>query len=157
MSRGRHPDLGRGIAEPVARRRGTVHMIEPGPDTLFDLIITSPGTFAAVIIRRAQRLCAPLPDLVAESGDLVCLVRQLPCGGQVSREIWWYNRNGRWRFFRIDETDIVELSADGTPHTPDPKNAVKPDGEGAGIVTPSISPPGKVPVGEHEGDHPALS
>jgi hypothetical protein len=132
-------------------------MIKPGSDTLLDLVITSPGTFTAVTIRRTQRLYAPLPDLVAESGDLVCHVRQLPYGGQVSREIWWYNRNGRWRFFRIDEAEIVELSSDGTPHPPDPRNAVKPDGNGAGIVTSSISPPGKVPVGESEGDHPASS
>ncbi len=133
-------------------------MIEPGSDTLFDLGITGPGTFAAVIIRRAQRLYAPLPALVAESGDLICQVRQqLPCGGQFSREIWWYNRNGRWRFFRIDETDVVELAADGTPRLPHPGNTGKPDGEGAGIVTSSISPPRKVPVGEPDWDHSALS
>jgi len=103
-------------------------MIEPGPDTLLDLVITSPGTFAAVIIRRAQRLCAPLPDLVAESGDRVCQVRQLPCGGQVSREIWRYNRNGKWRFFHIGENAIVELAMDGTPLLPDPGNSGKPEG-----------------------------
>ena len=147
MSRGRHPDLGRELAEPVARRRGTVHMIEPGPDTLLDLVITSPGTFAAVIIRRAQRLCAPLPALVAGSGDLVCQVRQLPCGGQVSMEIWWYNRNGRWRFFRIYENAIVKLAADGTPLPPDPENTGKPEEMTAGMAAVPVAPPAVIPTG----------
>lgn len=150
MSRGRHPDLGRGIAEPVARRRGTVHMIKPGPDTLFDLVITGPGTFAAVIIRRAQRLCAPLPDLVAESGDLFCQVRQLPCGGQVSREIWWYNRDRHLRFFQVGETGLVELSADGSPLPAKETKAGKPATKDARIVPMGDAPEeggGEVPAG----------
>jgi len=35
-NRCRHPDLGRTLVEPVAKRRGIVHMIEPGLDTLSD-------------------------------------------------------------------------------------------------------------------------
>ena len=117
MSRGRHPDQGRKLAEPVAKRRGVVHMIEPGQNTLLDLVIAGPGIFYAVTIRRIQRLRASLSDLEAGFGDLIGEVRQLPCGDPVSREIWWYNRAGHLRFFRVNETALVELAADGSPLT----------------------------------------
>ncbi len=117
MSRGRHPDQGRKLAEPVAKRRGIVHMIEPGQNTLLDLVIAGPGMFCAVTIRRAQRLRAALSELEAGFSDLIGEVRQMPCGDPVSREIWWYNRAGHLRFFRIDETALVELAADGSPFT----------------------------------------
>ena len=113
MSRGRHPDQGRALAEPVAGRRGRIHMIEPGQNTLLDLVIAGPGMFHAVIIRRTRRLRATLQDLEAGFGGLIGEVRQLPCGDPVSREIWWYNRAGHLRFFRVDETGLVELAADG--------------------------------------------
>jgi len=113
MSRGRHPDQGRALAEPVAKRRGVVSMIEPGDHTLLDLVITGPGIFSVVTIRRAQHLRAPLHEFETEFGGLIGEVRQLPGGDPVLREIWWYNRAGYLRFFRVDETALVELAADG--------------------------------------------
>jgi len=115
MTRGRHPDQGRALAEPVAKHRGVVHMIEPGQNTLLDIVITGSGIFGAVAIRRAQRLHAPLPDLEDGFNDLINQIRQLPSGDQISREIWWYNRDGHLRFFRIEGTGLVELAADGSP------------------------------------------
>ena len=140
MSRGRHPDQGRALAEPVARRRGTVHMIAPGKDTLIDLVIAEPGIFAAVTVRRAQRLCAPPPDLEAEFRTLISRVRQLPGGAPVSREIWWYNRDGRFRFFRINETGLMELTTDGSPLPAREANAGK-----AGKKVTRLAAPAGVP------------
>ena len=114
MSRGRHPDQGRALAEPVAKRRGRVHMIAPGQDTLIDLVITGPGMFHVVIIQRTRRLRISLPELEAGFGDVIGEARQQPCGDPVSREIWWYNRAGHLRFFRVGETALVELAADGS-------------------------------------------
>ena len=149
MTRGRHPDLGRALAKTVAKRRGIVHMIEPGENTLLDLVITGPGALAAVTIRRAQRLYAPLPVLEAEFSDLICEVRLLPGGGQVTREIWWYNRDGRLRFFRIDETGLVELARDGTPLTVRTTPAKKPYGR----EVQTAASPGAVPAEGVEGEH----
>ena len=92
-------------------------MIEPGQNTLLDLVITGPGIFCAVIIRRTHRLRASLPEIETEFCDLIDEVRQLLGGDPVSREIWWYNRAGHLRFFRIDETALVELAADGSTLT----------------------------------------
>ena len=122
MTRGRHPDQGRALAEPVARRRGMAHVIEPGQHTLLDLVITGPGIFCAVTVRRAQHLRAPIPELETEFGSLIGEVRQLPGKEPVSREIWWYNRAGQLRFFRVDATALVELAADGQPLTEKPGN-----------------------------------
>jgi len=117
MTRGRHPDQGRALAEPVAKHRGVVNRIEPGQHTLLDLVITGPGIFCAVTIRRTRRLRASPSEIEAGFGGLIGEVRQLPCGDPVSREIWWYNRAGHLRFFRVDETALVELAADGQPLT----------------------------------------
>lgn len=114
MTRGRHPGQGRALAEPVAKRRGMVHMVEPGQDTLLDLVIAGPGIFGAVTIRRVHRLRASLTEIENEFGDLIGEVRELACGDPVSREIWWYNRDGHLRFFRVEETVLVELAADGS-------------------------------------------
>jgi len=150
MTRGRHPDQGRALAEPVAKRRGVVHMIEPGTNTLLDLVITGSGIFSAVTIRRAQRLCAPLPDLEAGFADLISRVRLLPCGEQVSREIWWYNRDGHLRFFQVGETGLVELSADGSSLPAKETKAGKPAKKDARIVPTGDAPEeggGEVPAG----------
>ena len=122
MTRGRHPDQGRALAEPVAKRRGVVNRIAPGQDSLLDLVITGSGIFYTVTIRRTHRLRASLPEIEAEFGGLISEVRQLPGGEPVSREIWWYNRAGHLRFFRVDATGLVELAADGSPLSDKPKN-----------------------------------
>lgn len=114
MTRGRHPFRGRILAQPLARLRGTVGMIEPAPGTLLDLVITSPGSLAAVTIQKADYLHMPASALEARYGDLISRIRLLPQGGPVSREVWYYNRYGTWRFFRIDAAGIQELAADGT-------------------------------------------
>ena len=114
MTRGRHPLRGRAFALALARLRGTVGMIEPGPDTLLDLVITSPGSLAAVTIQKEECLHVPATAFETRYGDLLSQVRLLPQGGPVSREVWYYNRYGTWRFFRIDSVGIRELAADGT-------------------------------------------
>ena len=103
-------------------------MIEPGENTLLDLVITGPGALAAVTIRRAQRLYAPLPVLEAEFSDLICEVRLLSGRRPGHTGDLVYNRDGRLRFFRIDETGLVELARDGTPLTVRTTPAKKPYG-----------------------------
>jgi hypothetical protein len=151
MTRGRHPDQGRALAKPVAQRRGIVHMIEPGQSTLIDLVIVGSGIFSAVTLRRAQRLHAPLPDLEAEFGDLINRVRQLPGGERISREIWWYNRDGHLRFFQVGETGLVELSSDGLSLPVGDTPAKKPGAKKAGMAAPAGDVPegdtGEVPAG----------
>lgn len=114
MTRGRHPIRGRALAQPLARLRGAVSMIEPEPDTLLDFVITAPGSFAAVTIKKVELLHGPAAAFEAKYGDLIGQIRQLPEGCPVSREVWYYNRYGSWRFFRIEDTGTRELTRDGT-------------------------------------------
>jgi hypothetical protein len=78
----------------------------PGPKTLLDLVITAPGSLAAVTIRKVERLHMPVPAVETQYGDLIAQVRQLPHRGPVSREIWYYNRYGTWRLIRQDKGDL---------------------------------------------------
>jgi len=114
MTRGNHPLQGRSLVRPLAGLRGSVSMIEPEPDTLLDLVITRPGSFAAVTIKKVELLHGPAAAFEAKYCDLIGQMRQLPDGGPVSREVWYYNRYGSWRFFRIEDTGLRELTRDGT-------------------------------------------
>jgi len=127
-------------------------MIEPGPDTLLDIVIT--GSLVAVTIRRAQRLYTPIPVLESEFGELICQVRELPRGGPVCRECWWYNRHGKLRFFRVHGTAIMELTADGTLLPAGTETTEKPAEQGAGLAAYPKAPPGEVPAGWSQVDHP---
>lgn len=154
MTRGRHPDLGRTIAEPVANRRGKVLMIEPGPDVLPDLVIVAPGSMTVVTIQKVKRLTLSVQDLEAEFADLICEIRQLPHGGPVTRECWYYNRRGKLRFFRIDDTAIVELAADGTPLPAGTVVTEKPAEQSAGTAVSPVMYPGEGPRGVSPGSTP---
>ena len=113
MTRGKHPFQGRSLARPLAGRRGSVSMIEPEQDTLLDLVITSPGSFAAVTLKKVEMLHGPAEVFETRYDDLIGQIRQLPDGCPVSREVWYYNRYGSWRFFRIEDTGLRELTRDG--------------------------------------------
>lgn len=154
MTRGRHPDLGRTIAEPVANRRGKVLMIEPGPDILPDLIIMAPGSMTVVTIQKVKRLSLSVQDLEAEFSDLICEIRQLSHGGPVSRECWYYNRRGKLRFFRIDDMAIAELAADGTPLPAGTVVTEKPAEQSTGMAVSPMVRPGVVPAGASPGGTP---
>lgn len=88
-------------------------MIEPAPGNLLDLVILSPGLIAAVTIRKAEQLHMPVAVFETKYSELIRRMRLMPQGGIVSREIWYYNRYGTWRFFRIEDTGIRELSREG--------------------------------------------
>ncbi len=79
---------------------------------LADFVIAGSGTLAFVRMRKVQRLHCPPEKIEADLQEEVWMLRRIP-GGSVSRELWPYSRYGVLRFFRVGDTGLAELGADG--------------------------------------------
>jgi hypothetical protein len=79
-----------------------------------DLVVSGSGILAIIRIQNAPRLHGPPAEIAAEFRDAIALLRLHPAGSPVSRELWLYSRYGVLRYFRVEESGIVELGADGS-------------------------------------------
>ena len=80
-----------------------------------DFMILGNGNLIFVRVRKARRVGDTREEMEREFGEPVMQLRSFPSSGLVTRELWTYTRYGIWRFFRIDDTTIVEICQDGTP------------------------------------------
>ena len=92
-------------------------------------------------MRKVQRLHCPPEKIEKDLQEEVEMLRRIP-GGSVSRELWPYSRYGVLRFFRIGDTGLAELGADGQLLSISPEqkgSAGVPEGEIAtgAVVTPA--------------------
>jgi hypothetical protein len=113
MSRGPLPSKGFDAALPVARARGHVERIRRMRGNTADLMVSGGGILAIIRLQNAPRLYGTLVEIAREFYDAIARLRIHPAGGPVSRELWLYSRYGMLRFFRVEETGIVEIGADG--------------------------------------------
>jgi hypothetical protein len=112
MTRGPAPVIWMDAALPVAEARGQVMMFCHSGRNLADFIIVGTGTLAFVRVRKVQCLHGPPEEIEGDLRNEVNMLRRIP-GGSVSRELWPYSRYGVLRFFRVEDTGLVELGADG--------------------------------------------
>jgi len=112
MTRGPAPVIWKDTALPVAQNRGQVMMFCHSVRNLADFVIVGSGTLAVVRVRKVQCLHGPPEKIEGNLQNDVNMLRRIP-GGSVSRELWPYSRYGILRFFRVEETGLVELGADG--------------------------------------------
>jgi len=112
MTRGPAPVIWMDAALPVAEARGQVMRFNHSVRNLADLVIVGTGTLAFVRLRKVQCLHGPPEEIEGDLRNEVNILRRIP-GGSVSRELWPYSRYGILRFFRVEETGLVELGADG--------------------------------------------
>ncbi|WP_321506326.1 hypothetical protein [uncultured Methanoregula sp.] len=115
MPRGRPPYRGLKNAIPVARARGRVMRFFQDDECAADLLIAARGGIIFVRIRRSIRIRIPISDLEAEFREPVLMLRSLPRSGHILREFWLYSKYGTWRYFRVDETGLVEIDYAGQP------------------------------------------
>jgi hypothetical protein len=99
-------------ALPVAEARGQVMRFRHSVRNLADFVIVGSGTLAFVRVRKVQCLHGPPEKIEDDLRDEVNMLRRIP-DGSVSRELWPYSRYGVLRFFRVKDTGLVELGADG--------------------------------------------
>ena len=115
MTRGRPPRQGLDDAHRVATARGTVMSFVKNRENRCDFMIVGNGNLVFVQVRKARRAGTTQEEMEREFGETVMRLRSFPSSVSVTRELWTYTRYGIWRFFRIDDTTIVEICQDGKP------------------------------------------
>ena len=115
MTRGRPPGQGLGDARRVATARGTMMSFVKNKENRCDFMILGNGNLIFVRIRKARRVGCTREEMEREFCEPVMRLRSFPPSVSVTRELWTYTRYGIWRFFRIDDTTIVEICQDGKP------------------------------------------
>jgi hypothetical protein len=115
MTRGRLPKKGLEDAILVAKARGTVMIFLQIKETLCDFMIMGNGNFVFVRVKTAGRIRGTREEIEREFRESIMRLRSFPSSGLILKELWIYSRYGIWRFFRIEDTGMVEICQDGTP------------------------------------------
>ena len=115
MSRGRPPAKGICEAMPVARARGRVMEIRQNGDTPAMMVIVADGKVHFIFIRRADPFRITPAEMEAENRDVLAFVRSLPGSADIVREFWPYSKYGALRFFRVEDSGLLEIGRDGKP------------------------------------------
>ena len=118
MPRGRPPTKGLEDALPLARARGRVMQFVQQEECAAELLVIMDGEIVFIRIRRSVRIRKTLPDIEAEFREPVDMLRTIPDREHVLREFWLYSKYGTWRYFRIEETGLVEIDCNGKPLNP---------------------------------------
>jgi hypothetical protein len=154
MTRGRPVTTALDVAIHIARLRGTVMTFKPGPENFAHLLIRSPGTITFVLIRYASHLHGTPEEIEAMCQDTLVLLRSVPGSGPLVRELWLYSRYGGWRYFRVEDACITEISGNGEAVAPEPKIEKKEKSEGAGSQPEPVHPPGDTTPQQGTGQAP---
>jgi hypothetical protein len=97
----------------IAKKRGETRQFMHGPGTICNFIIYCLGFVALVRIKRVTRVhCSPA-WIEREAADALADLRAIASGSGVSRELWVFLPRGRFRFFRVTDTGLIELSREG--------------------------------------------
>jgi len=115
MTRGRPPATGLEIALPIARARGRVMEIVQTGETTAAFVIVADGKIIIVGIRRAEPFRRTPGELDAENHEPLALFRSFPGSADIIREFWVYSKYGTLRFFRVEESRLLEIGRDGLP------------------------------------------
>jgi hypothetical protein len=113
MSRGRRPLMALREAVLIAKTRGETRQFVHGPGTICNFVIYCLGFVALVRIKRVTRIhCSPA-WIEREAADALADLRAIASGSGISRELWVFLPRGRFRFFRVTDTGLIELDRTG--------------------------------------------
>jgi hypothetical protein len=134
MSRGRPPSTGIDAALPIARARGRVMEIVQNGDTPAMFVIVADGKVFFIYIRRADPFRVTPAEMEAENHVVLAMIRSLPGSADIIREFWPYSRSGTLRFFRVEDSWLLEIGRDGQPlAVPEVKPKVERVGKEKGV------------------------
>ncbi|MFA5331744.1 MAG: hypothetical protein WC342_05150 [Methanoregula sp.] len=114
MSRGRRPLVAVSEAVHIAKKRGETRQFMHEPGTICNFVIYCPGFTAHIRIKRVTRVHCPHAWIEGEAADALRTLRAIAPGTGISRELWIFLPRGAFRFFRVEETGLIELNRDGT-------------------------------------------
>ena len=115
MSRGRPPSNGIREALPIARTRGRVMEIVQNGDTPAMFVIVADGKVYFIYIRRADPFRVTPAEMETENREVLATIRTLPHSADIIRELWPYSKAGTLRFFRVEDSWLLEIGRDGLP------------------------------------------
>ncbi len=156
MTRGRKPLMALREAVLIAKKRGETRQFMHEPGTICNFVIYCPGIVAHVRIKRVTRVHCDHAWIQREAADALAALRAIASGSGISRELWVFLPRGAFRFFRVTDTGLVELSRDCsvTPEKPGPVTVGQPltlghqTRTGVGVIPPVQALPVEFSVGE---------
>ena len=113
----------------IAKKRGETRQFMNEPGTICNFVIYCPSIVAHIRIKRVTRVHCSHAWIESEAADALAALRAIASGQGISRELWVFLPRGAFRFFRIEETGLVELSRNGSvmPGKPRPVFVAKPE------------------------------
>jgi len=122
MSRGRRPLVALSEAVHIAKKRGETKSFMHEPGMICNFVIYCTGFVAHVRIKRVTRVHCSHVWIEGEAADALAALRAIASGTGISRELWVFLPRGAFRFFRVTDTGLIELSRDGSviPERPKP-------------------------------------
>lgn len=117
MSRGRPPLSGIREALPIARARGRVIEVIRNNDTPVMFVIVEGNKIIFVLIRRADPFRLTPLEIETENRGMLAGIRSLPVSADIIREFWIYSKAGSLRFFRVEDSWLLEIGRNGQPLT----------------------------------------
>jgi hypothetical protein len=128
MTRGRQPLMALREAVLIAKKRGETRQFMYEPGTICNFVIYCLSFVAHVRIKRVTRVHCSHAWIEREAADALAALRAIAYGPGISRELWVFLPRGAFRFFRVTDTGLVELSRDGLvmPEKPGPVSMGQP-------------------------------
>jgi hypothetical protein len=107
----------------IAKKRGETRQFMHEPGTICNFVIYCQGFVAHVRIKRVTRVHCSHSWIESEAADALTTLRAIASGPGISRELWVFLPRGAFRFYRVTDTGLVELSRDGLVMPEKPKSA----------------------------------
>jgi len=128
MTRGRRPLMALREAVLIAKKRGETRQFMYEPGMICNFVIYCQDFVAHVRIKRVTRVHCSHAWIESEAADALTTLRAIASGPGISRELWVFLPRGAFRFFRVTDTGLIELSRDGLvmPEKSKPVFAAKP-------------------------------
>jgi hypothetical protein len=115
MSRGPVPKKAIEFAIPYAHARGFVIFSRRQRESVCDLIILGTGRTTIVRMARTKHLRGSLAEMQTQFTGAAAGLRSIPPDPGRVCEIWACNYYRSIRFFRVEQTGLVEIDPDGNP------------------------------------------
>jgi hypothetical protein len=140
----------------IAKKRGETRQFMHEPGTIFNFVIYCLGLVAHVRIKRVTRVHCSHAWIEREAADALAALRAIASGSGISRELWVFLPRGAFRFFRVEDTGLIELSRDGSVipektglvSVGQPLTLAHQTQTGVDVIPPVQAPPVEFSVGE---------